>query len=222
MRRMQFFRVAYNVLGMTFFRIPDYQKQKKKKCTSILNRWVKIAKTEVEMLNASSPPARLYIKSIPFRVFRVVGQQQHARLFVQRRLWVGFNEKTSDHHQHVAQPHLAVPILTQRVHTDLPLGLRDVWVEDLGAEEALRGCLRVLAIEQELDVKLSALEGGVDRPGDACLHLTHVVPGQHFDTVQRTLQQVCYITHHSLRDRRGDRRHVVFLVCFCPGDVVLG
>ena len=65
----------------------------------------------------------------------VVLQQQLARLLIQRRLRIWVDEQTLHSHKDVPNPIARLPVLLERVDTDLACG-RDVGVKDLRREPA--------------------------------------------------------------------------------------
>jgi hypothetical protein len=54
-----------------------------------------------------------------------------------------------------------IPISFQRIHTDFASGRRNIWVEDLGDEKALRGRLREVRTKLQFNFKGTTLKWGI-------------------------------------------------------------
>mmetsp|Transcript_5554 Transcript_5554/g.9512 ORF Transcript_5554/g.9512 Transcript_5554/m.9512 type:complete len:224 (-) Transcript_5554:61-732(-) len=97
----------------------------------------------------------------------VAFHEEAAGLLVEGALGEGDDEEALDGLEDVGERPLGgVPVLLERVHADVPGGLGDVGVEDLGQEVALRRLVGKLTVDDESTAEDAAVEGGVDRAHD--------------------------------------------------------
>jgi len=111
----------------------------------------------------------------PTRIRLVIILDQTARVGVQRTVRVRLDEQTPDHHQHVAERELSIPVPLQRLHAHAT-GLRvDVGMEDGRAEVRGRRVLGVVGGDVEVEFEDAGRERGVRWAGEEDVQLGQVV-----------------------------------------------